>query len=373
MNTLTQIRRRALLLIVLTLCACTTPYQPPQPLDANTNFPGLIDLAARAGGKSADVLLVHGICTHDASWAGVVVSQLMQPLTAATSPTSTRAAGTGGPQIQIVSSNVATSAGKLRFDALIWSPLTTPLKRQLCYDQTGKSSVCEGAPPFTPSRARLNARFKDGLIDDCLPDALVYQGVARDDIQRRMRDAILQVMGTSETSPEVPLVVISHSMGSKILFDTLLRMSEEAPGSPAALVAQRAVDRLRLLVMAANQIPLLSLADQQIGAAPLAPASDSLQRLLQKRMNARRTAAAVDQRLTLVAFTDPNDLLSYTLPADRYAGEGVVVYNILASNAPTYFGLLERPDYAHLNYLTNAGVGRLITCGLPASALCKRE
>ncbi|GJI99104.1 hypothetical protein RugamoR57_58220 [Duganella caerulea] len=371
MNTLTQIRR-ALLLIVLTLCACSTPYRPPQPLDANTTFPGLIDLAARAGGKSADVLLVHGICTHDTSWAGVVVSQLMLPITAATSPTSARAAGTGGPQIQIVSSNVATSAGKLRFDALIWSPLTTPLKRQLCYDQTGKSSICEGAPPFTATRARLNARFKDGLIDDCLPDALVYQGVARDDIQRRMRDAILQVIGTSETSPEVPLVVISHSMGSKILFDTLLRMSEETPGSPAALVAQRAVDRLRLLVMAANQIPLLSLADQQIGAATLAAAGpDSLQRLLQKRLPGKRAVAA--QRLTLVAFTDPNDLLSYTLPADRYAGEGVVVYNILASNAPTYFGLLERPDYAHLNYLTNPDVGRLITCGLPSSTLCKRE
>lgn len=372
MNTLTWIRR-ALLPTALTLCACTTPYQPPQPLDAGATFPGLIDLAASAGGKSADVLLVHGICTHDASWAGVVVSQLMQSLNAATSASSMRAAGAGGPQIQIVSSNVATAAGKLRFDALIWSPLTTPLKRQLCYDQTGKSSVCEGAPPFTPSRARLNARFKDGLIDDCLPDALVYQGVARDDIQRRMRDAILQVMGTSEASPEVPLVVISHSMGSKILFDTLLRMAEEAPGSQAALVAQRAVDRLRLLVMAANQIPLLSLADQQIGAAPLAPASDSLQRLLQKRMNARRTAAAASQRLTLVAFTDPNDLLSYTLPPEKYASEGVVVYNILASNAPTYFGLLERPDYAHLNYLTNPDVGRLITCGLPASSLCKRE
>jgi len=363
-------KRRALLLIVLMLCACTTPYRPPQLLDAGTTFPGLIDLAAGAGGKSADVLLVHGICTHDASWAGVVVGQLMQSLTGATSSSSAHAAA-GGPQVQIVSSSVATSAGSLRFNALIWSPLTSALKRQLCYDQTGKSSICEGGPPFTSTRARLNARFKNGLIDDCLPDALVYQGVARDDIQRRMRDAILQVLDAGDAASDVPLVVISHSMGSKILFDTLLRMTEEAPGSRAALVAQKAVDRLRFLVMAANKIPLLSLADQQTGAAALAPAApDSLQRLLQKRPAA---TAAADKRLTLVAFTDPNDLLSYTLQSEKYARQGVTVYNILVSNASTYLGLLERPDYAHLNYLTNPDVGRLIACGLPSSAHCKRE
>ena len=368
MNTLTWIRR-ALLMMVLMLCACSTPYRPPQLLDAGTTFPGLIDLAARANGKTADVLLVHGICTHDASWAGAVVGQLMQSLGVAAGPAALKAAA--GPQVQIVSSSADTPAGRLRFDALIWSPLTTELKRQLCYDQTNKSSICDGAPPFTPTRASLNARFKDGLLDDCLSDALVYQGVARDDMQRRMRDAILQVLDAAAPAPGVPLVVISDSMGSKILFDTLLRMTAEAPGSRAALAAQQAVDRLRLLMMTANQIPLLSLADQQIATSLLAPAApDSLQLLLQQRL-ARREAPAADQHLTLVAFTDPNDLLSYTLQTEKYAGQGVTVYNILVSNAPTYFGLLERPDYAHENYLANPDVGRLISCGVPSSPLCR--
>ena len=81
----------------------------------------------------------------------------------------------------------------------------------------------------------------------------------------------------------------------------------------------------------------------------------------------------LDRSLTLVALTDPNDLLSYTLPVERYASEEVTVYNILVSNAPTWLGLLERPDRAHLNYLDNPDVGRLIACGLPSSRLCKRE
>jgi hypothetical protein len=124
---------------------------------------------------------------------------------------------------------------------------------------------------------------------------------------------------------------------------------------------------MRLLMMAANQIPLLSLAEQMPGgSATAAPAADSLQQLLRQR----RTLA-VAPPLTLVAFTDPNDLLSYTLAPERYVAQGVTVYNIVVSNAPTYLGLLERPDLAHLDYLSNPDVGRLIVCGHPTSKLCK--
>lgn len=239
--------------------------------------------------------------------------------------------------------------------------------------QHALSSAATGTTPYPYTRARLNARFKDGLIDDCLPDALIYEGAARETMQLRMREAVLQVL--SGARPDAPLVVISHSMGSKILFDTLLRMTQEPAGSAAAMLARQAVQRMRLLVMAANQIPLLSLAEQQPTAdagataatgAGIAPTPDSLQQLLRQR----RTLAAAPP-LTLVAFTDPNDLLSYTLPPERYAGQGVTVYNILVSNAPTYLGLLERPDTAHLDYLANPDVGRLIACGQPASKLCK--
>lgn len=349
------------LVFCLLLAGCSMPYRPPQLADAHTNFPGLIDLAAQADGNVADVLLVHGICTHDASWAGVVVPQLAQALRDATASAPARLAG--GAAVEIVPSVIETPAGQLRFDALIWSSLTNDLKRQLCYDQSGKSALCTGAPPYPYTRARLNARFKDGLIDDCLPDALIYEGAARETMQLRMREAVLQVL--SGARPDAPLVVISHSMGSKLLFDTLLRMTQEPAGSAAATLARQAVQRMRLLIMAANQIPLLSLAEQQPATAA-ATAPDSLQQLLRQR---RAMAAAPP--LTLVAFTDPNDLLSYTLPPERYVGQGVTVHNILVSNAPTYLGLLERPDTAHLDYLANPDVGRLIACGLPASKLCK--
>jgi alpha-beta hydrolase superfamily lysophospholipase len=352
------------LLFCMLLTACSLPYRPPQVPPAR--FPGLIDLAAQADQRAADVLLVHGICTHDASWAGTVVAQLAQALDAAGSA-STSTGHAAVPAVEVVASTLVTPAGRLRFDALIWSPLTSALKHQLCYDQRSKPARCAGTPPYANLRARLNARFKDGLIDDCLPDALIYQGVARDAMQQRMREAIVHVMAGARS--DVPLVVVSHSMGSKILFDTLLRMSEEPAGTPAAQLAQQAMDRMRFLVMAANQIPLLSLADQPLAGTTLGTPPDSLQQLLRQRQARQRGLLA--QPLTLVAFSDPNDLLSYTLDEQKYAQEGITVYNILVSNAPTWLGLLERPDTAHLDYLGNPDVGRLIACGQPASRLCR--
>ncbi|HEX8405624.1 MAG TPA: hypothetical protein VF670_13470, partial [Duganella sp.] len=200
------LRVAALPALALLLGACTTPYRPPQVVEPGARFPGLIDLAARAGDASADVILVHGICTQDASWAERVVAQLAQAVTDATLPPAPQAppaaALADDPQIQIVPSTLESPAGRLRFNALIWSPLTVPLKRQLCYDQTDKSAICAGEPPYPFIRARINARIKDVLVDDCLPDALIYQGVARDEIQRRMRAAIMQVLALSDAPPD---------------------------------------------------------------------------------------------------------------------------------------------------------------------------
>ena len=91
MITLTSSSRRALACAALSACTlllggCSTPYRPPQFVEPNPSFPGLIDLAARADGRTADVMLVHGMCTHDDAWADQVVGQLTQAITSATMP-----------------------------------------------------------------------------------------------------------------------------------------------------------------------------------------------------------------------------------------------------------------------------------------------
>lgn len=340
------------LILALLACAllvgCTSmPYRPAQ---ADGAFPGLVDLVASAPGRSVDVLLVHGMCTHDVRWVDETVAQLSSALKAQTQGPAPLAAAADG--IQIVERSIVLRQGELRIKALLWSPLTAPLKRQLDYDLSDRLPAV---------RARLNARAKDMLMDDCIPDALIYQGVSRDAIQQRFAQAILRA--TEGASPEAPLLVLSASLGSKILFDTLLRMDH---------AAQRTIDRMAFVVMAANQIPLLALADQQAAAGPgvaAAPAADSLHQLLRKRRAPATPRSA--RKLTLVAFSDPNDLLTYTLERERYAPLGVEVVNVLVSNAPTWFGLLERPDHAHAHYLINPDVARMTACGQPRSARCE--
>jgi len=47
------------------------------------------------------------------------------------------------------------------------------------------------------------------------------------------------------------------------------------------------------------------------------------------------------------------------------------VADILVSNQPTFFGLLENPLSAHNTYLDNKDVARFIACGSPESSLSK--
>ena len=64
--------------------------------------------------------------------------------------------------------------------------------------------------------------------------------------------------------------------------------------------------------------------------------------------------------LTIVAFVDPNDLLSFRLlpKSDRAR-----IVNFVVSNADTYLGYAERPDEAHCNYIRNAYVMHAIVFG----------
>ncbi|KQV90872.1 hypothetical protein ASD15_02060 [Massilia sp. Root351] len=375
--------KKPMLLSLLCLSACSMPYRPAQFMEAGTTFPGLAHFVEHTPGHRVDVLLVHGMCTHDASWAKETVRQLGSALAAHLPPAAPALSRAAPGQIEIIPATVPAGDGAVRFQSLIWSPLTTPLKQQLCYDQTDKSPVCQGSPPYAPQRAGVNARVKDRLMDDCLPDALIYQGEARGQIQQRMRDAVLRA--TAGAAPDAPLVVIAESLGSKILFDTLSSMLDErgaAPGATrAAEAAQQTLDRLAYLVMAANQIPILGLADQglplEVGRRALP--QDSLQRVLERRRPrsagapapAASEAPAAIAGLTLLAFTDPNDLLSYTLLKEKYERPGVAVHNVLVSNARTWFGAFENPVDAHVRYLDNPDVARLITCGQPQSTLCR--
>lgn len=377
-----------LLLILLAgilLTACSTPYIPPdyssRP-DHHTEFKGLLDLAEDSPDQTLDVLLVHGMCTHDLNWAANTIEALREASGAQYAndqePADSQLGG-----IQIYQRTLNASTRKLRVNAIVWSPLVTGLKKQLCYDQTKKTELCRSAPSSTlgypHQRARINSMMKDGLLNDCLADAIIYQGRARDEISKLLQQAILATLANSggQMTSTVSLrkvsshlVVITESLGSKMAFDALYQLLQSDQNEVSAAAANT-FGRTVQIFMGANQIPILALGDQTLNGNSEAGRylADPLAELIH-----RKRIGSLGDRLTpprVVAFTDPNDLLSYVLspyqPPKPYD-----VVDVVVSNDDTYFGLIENPLAAHMGYRKNGDVMQSIVCGHPASAACSR-
>lgn len=355
------------LLLLLLLAGCSTPYHPPVVVRDSTPFPGVAGIVSAADALPVDLILVHGMCTQATDWAERSIARIAGAV-AAHAPASTPAPAVDGAGIQVVERTQQVGGAMLRYHALLWSPLTAPLKRQLDYDHTAEATDCAADRACKPVRARLNGMVKDRLLDDCLADAVIYQGASHDAIRDAMAETVARIVA-ADPGADGPLVVVAESLGSKMLFDALSSMLESNQPRTRAL-GQLAARRLGLIYMAGNQLPILGLAEQAL-VARATPDQDALQRFLELRRRQPVQHARRLRQLTLVAFTDPNDLLSYRLLPARYAAPDVAVADVLVSNARTWLGLLEDPVAAHMDYLANPAVGVLIACGFPRIAECR--
>ena len=387
-------RRTLVLSLLLAAAGCSTPYKSPvfAAKDGGpTTFSGIADILEQD--KVLDVLFVHGMCTHDADWARGAVQNVYSALGGSADAVNLAPVAVDGTGIVLFQQTLDTGRGKMRANAIVWSPLTTPLKSQLCYDQTNKSAACppvEAAKTYPYQRATLNRILKDTILDDCLSDAMIYQGRARDDINAQMQQAVLQAVATSggaakvasnavmaaAVPPSVPLIVVTESLGSKVAFDALFKLSTKAETSAAGA---RTWDRITHIFMGANQLPILGLADKKLDGTFALRADqngypeDPISALMSAR---QRTMSLMDgpaQKLPqVVAFTDPNDLLSFILASSPHAAAaGYPVVDVIVSNDKTYLGVAELPNTAHLGYRSNEVVRSLIACGNPKSAGCE--
>jgi hypothetical protein len=367
-----------LAVICLELAACSTPYSPPVLVKGSPNFIGLADMLSPD--RPLDVILVHGMCTHDRDWALSAMTLLTASVDSNVAVENAgeqllAAATEGLPSIQLVPGQAVIAGSTMKMTGIVWSPLTAPLKQQLSYDGTGEPTDCATEGVCKPKRAKLNGLAKDVLLNDCLSDAMVYQGKSRTAIRTAMVQALEKVL--RDSPPNSRIVLISDSLGSKISFDALSEMLE----SPRPNTAKTATARLGQIFMNANQLPILGLADQEIGVGPQGALSekaktnelqsDSLKRFLALRPESELRLNATTPSLAVVAFTDPNDLLSYRLLPSRYASPDVAISDVLVSNDKTYIGLIERPDKAHTEYMTNPAVAAAIACGKPKSLQCR--
>jgi hypothetical protein len=394
-----RIRKIAILFAMIAITACSTPYNKPKIVDAQERILGIGDVLARTD-KGVDVILIHGMCSHGKEWVAETNTNLAHFLGSNKKfeennlPKPNDIEG----QTQVYHLTIDVNGKELRTHSIVWSPATAPAKRKLCYDQKEKSDICPSPSSDYPyKRARLNSKFKDILLNDCISDALIYAGDLREHIQNQIKQALLLSLGngdaqksfaldflvTEAKQKKEPLFFISESLGSKVLFDTLRVMKNE--GEAMAMVVDRTLGRTMQVFMWANQIPLLSLALGDTGSSVFKSEHDNIfddpldaigkeYKAVINRQSFLPPSLLDEQpdALHVVAFTDPNDLLSYPLrESTQDEKKDYKFTDVIVSNANTWFWLIENPYKAHTGYEDNLDIHRIIACGYPEWPKCE--
>jgi hypothetical protein len=340
-----------------------------------------------------DIITIHGMCTHDGAWANKAINALAEQL-----------GEKSGPEIRplkftdvdalVYKRQLTLDGKKVNISAIVWSPILSEMKKGLCYDQKHKTGLCAKgdekpdflaepikSPTFDEKRAKINRGLKDSILDDCLADAMAYQGVAREEISTQVQEAILvaAVPGNEQlptvdlkkekaVAREVPLVILTSSLGSKVGFDAIEGLQDsDHPQKDAALAT---ISRTKAIYMAANQLPILQLADMTLGRAKgktfvAGLPEDSLARLLkasEEKSLKLHPQGIPPKRPAVIVLSDPNDVLSYSLRNSPRRPNYVTV-DVVVSNDWTWFGLLESPLSAHKDYLVQPQIVDLIMNG----------
>lgn len=360
-----------LIVCSLLVAGCSRAYQQPLIYAAtdhsdgpsvSADFDGIVDLLSPD--RPAQVFWTHGICPKGPDWA----KGRLDALAAALSPDGsaiasnivvTPVADTGA---YIGRGSVAVpERGQVVVTFLLWSDIVEPYRRHIA--ESGNAALI---------RARLNKVLEDVLMNKCLVDAVVYSGRNGDPIRRAAWMAVCEFMGgTAENencrfaASEMPnTALISESIGSKILIDALNYLSSQ-PGNLAASSEARSklrqlMDNVSTVYLLANQVPILDTANMELDALGSAGAGG-----LATYGNLLVAPGPLGlPKLTIVAFTDPNDLLGYAIPEAGPPGTRVI--NVIVSNDWTYLGYVERPDTAHCGYKTNPVVLELTAQGYRA-------
>lgn len=333
------------------------------------------------------VMMVHGIGSHFPGYSGRTVANLTTALGLDVSAPQKKTMEIPDP------SNPDASLGTLTLQRLTdarreremliyeltWSRISDPARASLRFDTTQLHSR---------NRARLNQLGKI-FVNDVLVDPLVYVGAGREQILTSVRQSLCWAYSTDwDGFPEHPencgdehplfgsrveqdrFFFITHSMGSRILLDALETTAEGVAAvqefNPRASAFRAALQNQTTTVfMLANQLPLL-----QAGFPPV-PVRGQIAEFCAP------DGEFFDQRMLaktrVVAFSDPNDLLSYSIPED-FVQYGIdsrlcpVVVNVslnIAHATQVFRGDgFANPLTAHSEYNDDERVLGLITGGL---------
>ena len=334
--------------------------------------------------RKMKVMMVHGVGNHLPGYSTQFLEKLTKELDLTVTTKSSKNISLANPKdpgkplgnLRISRYLDKSQQQEMLFYELTWSEITNKDKEVLSYDNSGDQSF---------RRAEVNNLLKK-FSNDTSPDPIIYLGEKREDILVAFAQSFCwmvsgdwdslpndahQVCSSKNITPfyNDSYAFVSHSLGSRITIDGLQRIAsilgngETAPYFAAISTVMK--NKEVPIYMMSNQLPMLQLgrsmpevSNQQNDYCQMAGA----------KFNDRMMA-----KTSIIAFSDPNDLLSYSIPqsfVNKYLDSRLCidVTNININVAKVYdaFGLgkLANPMEAHIGYDTDDRVIALIAKGI---------
>jgi len=368
-------------------------------------FAGLDAGLSKSHGK-AKVLFVHGVGDHIPGYTTQFLEKLAKELNLNVRSEGQKNITLSAPLLpgkQLGNLRVThllnEETGKdLTFYELTWSEITRKEKQLLAFDNSGE---------YDFRRAKINSLLKK-FSNDTGPDPIIYLGQNREAILASFGQSFCwMASGDYEDLPDNgthvckglndanidhiehdDYVFISHSLGSRITLDGMQRIvhllanvGRYADPSKNVIVTDKAIAAIKTkhipIYMLSNQLPMLQLGRELPEVVG--------QRADFCEVNGANYNKRMFNQTEIIAFSDPNDLLSYGIPrgfAEQYIDArlctSVTNININIANVMDAFGFadLANPMQAHVGYDSDDRVVALIAKGIghpEASPLVKQR
>jgi hypothetical protein len=353
------------------------------------SFAGIAPGLAKPHGKTK-VLMVHGVGDRLPGYSTELMEKLSNQLKLTAKSSSFK-------DIQLMSfSDPEKKLGNLRvtrlqnnnkskelwFYELTWSEITRDQKSILAFDNSGE---------FSFRRATVNNMLKT-FTNDTAPDPIIYLGESRelilrsfaqafcwmgkdswDDIPGNGRHGCDFTNSLNENFNQDEIVFISHSLGSRIVIDGLTRIVSmlERPNQKSILhtidkTKREALQKKHVhIFLMSNQLPLLQLGRELPEITG--------QKANYCMPNGSNYTSRLFAKTSIVAFSDPNDLLSYAIPQDfteKFLDSRLCInvtnININVASVFEAFGMgkIANPIEAHVGYSRDDRVVALIAEGI---------
>ncbi len=333
------------------------------------------------------VLMIHGVGTHQPGYSSRIQENLAQELGLDVLSRRAKNITLINPQdkkteignLQVSRMSNEDGSKDLIFYELTWSDITSQEKKILSYDVSGA---------YRHKRVAFNNSMK-AFLDDVIPDPMIYL-MDKDELilnatkqstcwmlSKSWKDLKQNQSGVCSISSyqqikdlsHEEIVYLTHSLGSRILLDSVSDIVEQVSAldnseSPHIKpIIEELKNKEVTVFMMANQLPLLQISRK---SPKVTNQIDDYCTPGGKNYDNR-----VYKKVKIIAFSDPNDLLSYDVPqsfVDEYIDSRMCpsVTNVSLNIAEiiSAFGVgVVNPVTAHTEYDNDARVVRMIAQG----------